>query len=118
MGRVERMALTLTQIDDKQAHCGGCRNNFYNHSGNSSTGHCWSLESAKLRWRWVINMQTPMDKKSRFYRKRVYTCYHGEGPYRDIYLLRLPEHLGGDWADERDKLEHELALAEKKAAHA
>lgn len=106
------MAIPL-QLAEKSKQCGGCRDDYYNH-GHSSTGCCWSLENAQTRWRWVINMQTPMDRRDRFRRVKVYTCYHGEGPYRDIYTQRLPAHLGGDWADERDKLEFELRESEKR----
>lgn len=102
------------KLADKVTHCRGCRDDFYNRSGNSSTGHCFSLETAKLRWRWVINMWTPMDRRDRFRKVKVHDCLHGEGNQRDIFMKRLPDHLGGDWADERDRLEHELKEAEKK----
>ncbi len=92
------MNLSLTQLEEKKSQCGGCRNNFYNHGDHSKDNHCWSLEGAKLVWRWRINMWTPMDKKSNFHKVQVYHCYHGEGNQRDIYMERLPQHLGGDYA--------------------
>lgn len=101
-------SVTLPQLGEKVARCSGCRDNFYNSAFNGSGtrtspgGHCWSLPKAELRWRWAIGMQTPMDTRERFRRVQVYDCFHGEGPYRDIYLKRLPAHLGGDWADQRD----------------
>lgn len=105
-------SLSLPQLQAKMERCRGCRDNFYNHpswakpgEGTSPTGTCWALPNAQLRWRWAINMQTPMDRRDRFRRVRVYGCYHGEGPYRDIYLKRLPAHLGGDWADKREEKE-------------
>lgn len=112
--------LSLTQLRAKMVNCQGCRDNFYNHpsaampgEGTSPTGCCWSLPDSQLRWRWEINMQTPMDRRDRFRRVKVNTCWHGEGPYRNIYIQRLPAHLGGDWADKRDELEAELSAAEK-----
>lgn len=108
--------MTPLKIADKLPHCSGCRDDFYNRAGNSSNGHCWALEKAKLRWRWGINMQSPMDRRDRFRKVRVHDCFHGEGPYREIFMLRLPAHLGGDWADDRDRLEHELREAEKASA--
>lgn len=102
------------KLASKVSHCSGCRDDFYNRADNSSEGCCWALEKATLRWRWLINMQTPMDDRKRFRKVRMYNCWHGDGPYRDILMMRLPQHLGGDWADERDRLEHELKDAERK----
>jgi hypothetical protein len=106
--------LSLTQLREKMNHCGGCRDNFYNHpswakpgEGTSPCGHCWSLPKAKLVYRWSINMQTPMDHKSRFQKVRKYSCWHGDGPYRDILIKRLPAHLGGEWADKKEQKEEE-----------
>ena len=94
--------LSLTQIDAKKSGCAGCRNNYYNYGGTSSTGACWSLPDAKMVHRWAIGMQTPMDRRDRFRRVKVYDCYHGEGPYRDVYCRQLPSHLGGEWADKQE----------------
>lgn len=105
--------ISLQQI---KAACHGCRDDFYNHpswakpgEGQSPSGQCWSLESARPVWRWAINMQTPMDRKENFRRVRVNSCYHGSGPYRDIYLKRLPAHLGGAWADKAEQKREEGA---------
>ena len=102
--------VTLAQLRTKMEHCGGCRDNFYNHpsaakpgEGTSPTGCCWSLPSAKLVWRWAISMQSPMDRRENFTRVRVFSCRHGEGPYRNIFMKRLPAHLGGDWADAAER---------------
>lgn len=110
----EAKTLSLTQLRAKMPRCNGCRDNFYNHphaakpgEGQSPTGVCWSLPGARLVWRWRINMQTPMDRRDRFTRVQVYQCFHGEGPYRDIYMKRLPAHLGGEWADKREQREEE-----------
>lgn len=102
------MKISLTQL---KTGCRGCRDDFYNHGGNSNTGNCWSLDSAKRVYRWAINMQTPMDDRKNFRRVRVNSCYHGSGPYRDIYLKRLPSHLGGEWADKAEKKREEIGVA-------
>lgn len=101
------MSKTITLKQMPKANCHGCRDDFYNHGDKSSTGGCWSLASAKMVWRWAINMQTPMDRRDRFRRVQVPTCFHGDGPYRDIYLKRLPAHLGSDWADKKEQREEE-----------
>lgn len=33
--------------DEKKALCRGCRDDFYNQPGNSTTGECWLLKNAK-----------------------------------------------------------------------
>ena len=101
--------LTVVQVNKKKTACRGCRNDYYNHGDNSTTKHCWSLPGAKMRYRWAINMQTPMDRRDRFRKVRVYECFHGEGPHRDVYVKQFPSHLGGDWADKREQRESELA---------
>lgn len=98
--------VTLKQLD--KTTCRGCRDDFYNYNGNSTTSACWSLPTAKLVWRWAINMQSPMNTRDNFRRVKVPDCFHGNGPYRDIYMKRLPAHLGGDWADKREQREAEL----------
>jgi hypothetical protein len=108
----EPKTLSLHQLQAKMGKCSGCRNNFYNHpsaakpgEGTSATGRCWSLPEAKAVWRWAINMRTPMDRKENFRRVQVYNCFHGDGPHRDIYMQRLPSHLGGTWADKKEQKE-------------
>lgn len=95
--------ISLPQLQRKRESCAGCRNDYYNHGNHSDTGFCWSLPRARMVSRWAIGMQTPMDRRDRFRKVKVYNCFHGEGPYRDVYLERLPQHLGGDWADKRER---------------
>lgn len=90
-------------------NCAGCRDDFYNRPGNSQNAQCWLLGSARLVWRWSIGVQTAQDRRENFVRVQVNTCYHGEGPYRDMYFKRLPAHLGGDWADKREQAEAQEA---------
>lgn len=33
--------------DEKKKRCRGCHNDYYNQPGNSGTGECWMLDSAK-----------------------------------------------------------------------
>lgn len=102
--------LSLPQLKTKMEYCRGCRDNFYNHpeaakpgEGTSPTGMCWSLPSAKIVYRWSINMNTPMDSSKNFTRVKTLSCWHGEGPNRDILMKRMPAHLGGAWADSTEK---------------
>ena len=34
--------------DEKKQLCRGCRNDYYNQPGNSTTGECWMLKTAQL----------------------------------------------------------------------
>lgn len=34
--------------DDKKRLCSGCQDDHYNQPGNSTTGECWSLASARV----------------------------------------------------------------------
>lgn len=58
----------------KLMHCIGCRNDYYNHGNNSSTGRCWSLPDMKLVWKKEvhINQMPPWTQKA----KRLPDCYH------------------------------------------
>lgn len=38
------MARKATKSD-----CAGCRDDYYNHGGNSTTGQCWGLETATMK---------------------------------------------------------------------
>jgi hypothetical protein len=58
-------------------HCAGCRNDFYNHGSNSTTGNCWSLDTAKMVWRIPVgNWERPpyLHKK----KVKVPNCKHSE----------------------------------------
>lgn len=62
---------------EKLKHCVGCHDNFYNCSGNSSSGRCWSLASMKLVWKKEVSFdqRPPWTQKA----KRVPDCYHRPG---------------------------------------
>lgn len=76
---------------EKLKYCVGCDSDFYNHEGHSTTGECWSLESAKLCKRFRIGWWTPMDRKENFVSVKVLACRTETG--RFAYLEALPEHL-------------------------
>lgn len=38
----------MKKEEKRKKYCGSCRDNFYNHSGNSTTGECWGLEDAEV----------------------------------------------------------------------
>lgn len=59
---------------EKLKHCIGCREDFYNTSGNSTDGECWNLKRAKLVWKKEVHIDQspPWTQKA----KRLLSCYH------------------------------------------
>ena len=66
-------------------HCAGCRNNFYNGNNLHGVKECWSLKDAKREWRIPVGMQEAPPYKNKK-KVKVPTCFHGDGPYRTIYV--------------------------------
>lgn len=60
--------------EEKLKHCIGCRDNYYNQSGNSSTGYCWMLDTMKLVMRKEVHVsqRPPWNQKE----KLLPDCYH------------------------------------------
>ena len=61
----------------KKKTCEGCREDFYNQPGNSTTGECWRLEAAKLESRKLVglNDRPPWTHKPR----QTFRCYRPPG---------------------------------------
>lgn len=57
-----------------KSHCAGCHDDFYNIPGNSSTGECWSLSTAKLVFKKEVSIdqRPPWTQKA----KELPDCYH------------------------------------------
>lgn len=72
-------------------YCIGCRDNYYNHGNNSTTGECWSFERAKVIQAYAIGWWTPMDKKENFYEVTTHDCHREPG--QTAFLKELPSHL-------------------------
>ena len=70
-------------------HCAGCRDNFYNQPGNSTTGKCWSLPSAKFVTKWRLSIHTPMNIKSAYVKVKVPDCYREPGY---VHLNKVPDY--------------------------
>lgn len=76
--------------EQRKTLCAGCRNDFYNQPGNSTTGECWSLTSSevvqKTRVGWWQN--PPYDWNPQV----TLTCHHAPGQFawidRDDVRLR------------------------------
>jgi hypothetical protein len=64
--------------------CVGCRDNYYNHPQNSTTGECWSFSSARVRRKKFV----PLDMRPPWTLPVVTTlsCYRRPG-----YVAVKPE---------------------------
>ena len=68
----------MTKQEKKQKYCLGCRNNYYNHGNNSVTGECWSLDDAKVVWKYEVGIwEDPPYKNKK--KRRVLDCYRKKG---------------------------------------
>ena len=77
-------------------HCGGCRDDRYNHPGTCerpgidapvTSKHCWSLDSAKLETRFALSTSVPMNVKSAYRKVKVPSCFHQSGT---VFLKTIP----------------------------
>ncbi len=82
----------VMKLDKK--YCIGCRDDFYNHDNNSTTGECWMFEKAKVITAYAISWWTPQDKKDNFYKVTTLNC-HSE-PWQRAFYSELPKHLRGE----------------------
>lgn len=71
------------------ANCVGCRNNFYNGNNGLGVQRCWSLDSAKMKTRYELHRDTPMNLRSRYFKVRKPDCYHQTGY---VYLDAIPAY--------------------------
>ena len=72
-------------------HCAGCRDDYYNHGNNSTTGECWSFEKAKVITAYRIGWWTPQDEEDNFIKVITHDCHSEPGQY--AFYKSLPKHL-------------------------
>jgi hypothetical protein len=63
--------------DQKKTLCAGCRDNFYNIPGNSTTGECWLLANAKPVERTSVG--TWQNPPYHWQPQQTLSCHHPEG---------------------------------------
>lgn len=62
---------------EKKSLCSGCRDNFYNQAGNSNTGECWMLKTARVCEKMIVGIwQNPPYK---WLPQKTLSCHHREG---------------------------------------
>lgn len=80
--------------------CAGCRDNFYNTRGNSTTGECWNLKTAQVVTRFRLSWWTQPDTKGAFQKVETNSCHYATGRYA-LYKT-LPDFVT---ADERRRID-------------
>ena len=87
-------------MSEKQSYCEGCRNDFYNKPGNSTSGHCWSLDNAKIVTRYRLGWWTRPDEPGAFKKVTTLSCHHEPGQF--AFQESLPNFVT---AEERKRIE-------------
>lgn len=67
--------------DDKLPLCQGCRDDYYNHGGNSTTGRCWCLDKAQVVTRWRLGWWTTPTTPGAFTQVKTLNCHNAPGQY-------------------------------------
>ena len=76
---------------DTSKHCGGCRDDFYNHRTNcDGKSRCWGADSAEMVKRLRIHRDLPPPYKG-IKPEKMPSCYHQTG-----YSFVKPEAIGAD----------------------
>lgn len=76
---------------EKQRYCSGCRENYYNHSGHSTTGECWLLKSARVVTRWRLGWWTAPTVPGAFTECKTLNCWNSDsGPGNVAMYETLP----------------------------
>lgn len=66
---------------DKLTLCHGCRDDYYNHGNNSTTGRCWMFENAKVVTRYRIGWWTQPTQPGAFTKVNTLSCHAAPGQY-------------------------------------
>lgn len=76
---------------DKQQYCSGCRDDHYNQRGNSTTGECWNLKTAKVVTRYRIGWWTTPTEPFAFRKVTTLSCHNAAGRY--AHYEQLPDFV-------------------------
>ena len=71
-------------MTNKQKHCSGCRDDFYNHRGSpgfDGATKCWSLKDAKVVTRYRLGWWTAPTEDGAFTKIKTLDCHHAPGRY-------------------------------------
>lgn len=78
---------------EKLKLCGGCRNDYYNQPGHSTTGKCWMLGASRVVQRTRVG--TWQNPPYRWQPVKTLSCHHPEGSawiaIDDVRIVRASE---------------------------
>jgi hypothetical protein len=86
-------SLLTEELKTKQQYCKGCRDDFYNESGNSDTGCCWSLPNAEVVTRYRLHWWTQPTVPGAFTKVTTLTCHYEPGQF--AFYKELPHFAVG-----------------------
>lgn len=66
---------------DKKQYCRGCRDDYYNQPGNSTSGECWALKTARVVTRYRIGWWTRPTEPGAFTEVQTLDCHYATGRY-------------------------------------
>lgn len=76
---------------NKQQYCAGCYNDFYNRTGNSTTGKCWRSPATKIVTRFRLAWWTAPTEPGAFTKVKTLSCHHEPG--RFAFEKKLPDFI-------------------------
>jgi hypothetical protein len=85
---------------DKQRFCRGCRDDYYNQPGHSTTGECWSLKNARVVTRYRLGWWTQPTQPGAFEKVTTLSCHYAPGRY--VQEEKLPDFVS---REERARVE-------------
>lgn len=75
--------------DKSKSMCSGCRDDYYNRPGNSTTGECWCYAKAKVVRRWRIHWWTAPTVPQAYTEVETLACHREPGQY--AFHEQLPD---------------------------
>lgn len=73
--------------EEKLKLCSGCRDDYYNHDGNSDTGRCWLFNRAQVVTRYRIGWWTQPTQPGAFTKVTTLSCHNAPGRYAQYEQL-------------------------------
>jgi hypothetical protein len=67
--------------DEKKQRCKGCRDDYYNEPGHSTSGQCWMLDGAQPVTRYKLGWWTQPTQPGAFTKVETLSCWNAPGQF-------------------------------------
>ena len=67
--------------------CVGCRDDFYNGKNDIGVKQCWLVPDARIKTRYRVSINTPMNQRNGYEEMRVPHCYRQPGY---VFVDKIP----------------------------